>query len=104
MRARMARVVNAAIARLQVVLVAIQRLADRRRAAVVADIVGLPARERLRNILRLIEVQDSLAVAGVEVVSLREGFSPVSAVTVADLRHPTAVGLVAPVEQRHAAP
>ena len=70
-------------------LIGIERLGDGRRAAVVADLAGLPPRKLLGHILRLIEIQDALAVAGVVVVGLREGFGPVLAVTIARLERPT---------------
>src|SRR5215470_16032036 len=104
MRSRMSRVVNAAAACRQIGLVGVESLANGRRAAVITDLAGLPARELFGEVLRLIEVQYGLAVAGVEVVSLRECFGPVRAVTVADLDDPRTIRFVAPVEQSHATP
>jgi hypothetical protein len=45
-------------------------------------------RESLGNVLRLIEFEDVLAVAVVEVVGFGEGLGPVRAVAVADLGDP----------------
>ena len=97
MLARSFRVVDGAAARDQIALIGVQRFGDGCRAAVVSDLAGLPPRKLLRLILRLIKIQDALAVAGIEIVSFGEGFGPVLAVTITHLDDPRTVGLVAPV-------
>ncbi len=91
------RVVDGTAARDQIGLIGVERLGDGHRAAVVADLAGLPPRKLLGHILRLIEIQDAFAFAGIEIVSFGEGFGPVLAVTITHLDDPRTVGLVAPV-------
>src|SRR5262249_22104373 len=59
--------------------------------------------EFLCLILRLVERQNVLAVAVLEVIGERKTLGPVGAVTIAGLEHPGAVGLIAAVHQRDAA-
>jgi hypothetical protein len=49
------------------------------------------------------EGQHRGAIGVLEIISQREGLGPVGAVAVADLDHPSAVGLVAAVQQKDAA-
>ena len=75
-------------------------------STVIGAVSALPSSPRasfFADVLRLEESQNRLAVALVEVVGLGDGFGPVFAVTIAGLQHPSAVRLVAPVQQLHAA-
>ena len=101
MYARPFGVVGIGPARCQIGLVRDQCAITRDRRTVATTVVT--ARQLLRLILRLVERQHVLAVSILEVVSQREGLSPVCAAPVAHLQHPRAIGLVAPIHQQDAA-
>jgi len=63
----------------------------------VAGAAVFTARELLRLILRLEEIQNRVAIALVVVVGFGDGFCSVFAVTIRSLQHPRSVRLVAPV-------
>src|SRR6516164_11736001 len=102
MDARALRVVEVAAARPQIGLVAVERLADRQRSALVGNVAGLAACKLSRRVDGLPIGEDRAPVARLQIVGKRNPLDPVGAVAVGRAHAPGAGTSIAPVAQRDA--